>query len=66
MEVQSRDWWLTGKKLGFHENLVKLSTPLEEAAPSTASLERSFSTLGTTYGKLRSQLSVKNVGKLAF
>ena len=48
MEVQPRDRWLTGKKLGFQENLVKLSTTLVEAAPSTASLERSFSTLGTT------------------
>ena len=51
MEVQPRYCWLSGKKLGFHETFVKLSTTLVEAVPSTASLERSFSTLGTTYEK---------------
>ena len=34
--------------------------------PATANLERNFSTLGLTYGKLRSQLGVDKAGKLAF
>ena len=59
-------WWTAGTMLGFGEKLTLFSSSLVTATPATANLERNFSTLGLTYGKLRSQLGVDKAGKLAF
>ena len=58
--------WKIGKRLGFHERLCEIAESLVEAVPSSAGLERHFSTLGFTYGTLRCQLGVEKAGKLAF
>ena len=53
-------------KLGEQKLLEGVSMSIVTASPATASLERSFSTLDLTYGKLRAQLGNKKAGKLAF
>ena len=52
--------------MGFDKELVLLASSLVGAGPSSSGLERCFSTMGFTYGKLRSQLAVESAEKLAF
>ena len=59
-------WWKSGIKLGFSQLLVDFACSLVTAVASSAGLERYFSTLGLTYGKLRSSLGVEKAGKMAF
>ena len=49
-----------------NKELVDYASTLANAISSSAGLERCFSTLGLTYGKLRSSLGVEKAGKLAF
>ena len=64
--VSPRAWWIAGEKVGFDKQLVLLASSLVAACPSLSGLKRCFSTLGFTYGKLRSQLGMEKAGKLAF
>ena len=64
--VSPRVWWIAGEKMGFDKELVSMASSLVGACPSSSGLERCFSTLGFTYGKLRSQLGVEKAGKLVF
>ena len=57
---------LSGVKMGFDQNLAKVATSLVSAASSSGGLERCFSTLGTTYGKVWTSMGVEKAGKLAF
>ena len=59
-------WWTASEKMGFDKELVLLASSLVGACPSSSGVERCFSTMGFTYGKLRSQLAVESAGKLAF
>ena len=59
-------WWAAGTKLGFCPILAEIALSIVSAVPASAGLERHFSTLGLTYGKLRTQLGVEKAGKLAF
>ena len=59
-------WWKTGRRLGFSDKLCDIAESIVGAIASTAGLERQFSTLGLTYGTLRTQLGVEKAGKLAF
>ena len=45
---------------------IQFSMSIVTASPATASLERSFSRLGLTYGELRAQLGHEKAEKLAF
>ena len=65
-KVESEAWWRSGLRLGFSKELVDYASTLANAISSSAGLERCFSTLGLTYGKLRSSLGVEKAGKLAF
>ena len=58
-------WWILGQRLGFPEK-VKFAVSLESAVCSSGGLERQFSTMGYTYGTLRTQLGVERAGKLSF
>ena len=46
--------------------LVQIACSIVTAVASSAGLERYFSTLGLTYGTLRSSLGVEKAGKMAF
>lgn len=59
-------YWKGGFRLGFQEDLAKIAIPLVSAACTPAELERQFSTLSLTYGKLRTNLGTEKTGKLAF
>ena len=59
-------WWAAGTKLGFCPILAEIALSIVSSVPASAGLERHFSTLGLTYGKLRTQLGVEKAGKLAF
>ena len=59
-------WWIASEKRGFDKELVLLASSLVGACPSSSGIERCFSTLGFTYGKLRSQLALERARKLAF
>ena len=50
----------------FSPDLVTLALSALSAVPSSAGLERQFSTLGLRYGMLRTQLGFEKAGKLAF
>ena len=56
----------SGVKLGFNSNFAEFSGTLVESVTSSAGLERQFSTIGMSYGKLRSNLDVQKTGKMAF
>ena len=58
--------WIASENMGFDEELVLLASSLVGACPSSSGIERCFSTLGFTYGKLRSQLAVEKAPKSAF
>ena len=64
--VPAEAWWRSGLMLGFNKDLVAIATTLVDAVASGAGLERYFSTMGLTYGKLRSSLGVEKAGKLSF
>ena len=51
---------------GLQSKSWKSSISLLSAASSSRGLERCFSTLGTTYGKLRTSMGVDKAGKLVF
>ena len=57
-------WWKSAVKMGFDQNLAKVAISLVSAASSSGRLERCFSTLGTTYGKLRTWMGVEKAGKI--
>ena len=59
-------WWKGGIKFGFSAKLVQIACSIVTAVASSAGLERYFSTLGLTYGTLRSSLGVEKAGKMAF
>ena len=59
-------WWIASEKMGFDKELVLLASSLVGACPSSSGVEQCFSTMGFTYGKLRSQLAVESAEKLAF
>ena len=65
-ELSPEAWWASGARLGFDKKSVDLAASLVSACPAASGLERCFSTLGLTYGKLRAQLGVEKAGKLAF
>ena len=54
-------WWKAGIRLGFDSRLADITESLVSASPSSASLERHFSTMGMTYGTLRSRLGEDNL-----
>ena len=58
--------WIASEKMGFDKELVLLASSLVGACPSSSGIERCFSTLGFTNGKLRSQLAVEKAPKSAF
>ena len=51
---------------GWFFKLVQIACSIVTAVASSAGLERYFSTLGLTYGTLRSSLGVEKAGKMAF
>ena len=57
--------WKAGNRFGFH-SLADMAESLVSASPRSASLERHFSTMGLTYGILRSRLGVDKARKLCF
>ena len=59
-------WWKGGLRMGFDPILVDVACSIVEAVSSSAGLERYFSTMGLTYGRLRSSLGVEKAGKLSF
>ena len=59
-------WWIASEKMGSDKELVLLASSLVAACPSPSGVERCFSTMGFTYGKLRSQLAVVSAEKLPF
>ena len=59
-------WWKAGIRLGFDSRLADIAESLVSASPSSASLERHFSTLGMAIGTLRSRLGVDKARKLSF
>ena len=59
-------WWGAGQKLGFSDDMIQFSMSLVTASPAMASLKRSFSTLGLTYGMLQAQVGHEKAGKIAF
>ena len=59
-------WWKAGIRVGFDSRLADMAESLVSASPSSASLERHFSTMGMTYGTLRSRLGVDKARKLSF
>ena len=65
-KVEPSAWWSSGSKLGFDQNFIDFAKTLVDAVASSAGLERCFSTLGFTYGKLRASMEVEKAGKLAF
>jgi hypothetical protein len=64
--VNPFSWWKAGIRRGFPEGFAKVAQGLVSGVSSSAGLERQFSTLGFTYGKLRSHLGTEKAGKLAF
>ena len=64
--VSSDSWWKGGLRMGFDPILVDVACSIVEAVSSSAGLERYFSTMGLTYGRLRSSLGVEKAGKLSF
>ena len=64
-KVEPSAWWSSGSKLGFDQNFIDFAKTLVDAVASSAGLERCFSTLGFTYGKLRASMGVEKAGKLA-
>ena len=52
--------------MGFDQNLAKVAISLVSAPFFSGGLKRCFSTLGTTYGKLRTSMGVEKASKLAF
>ena len=65
-DVRPVAWWKSGARIGFSDKLVTIALSLVTAVGSSAGLERQFSTLGMTYGKLRNQLGHEKAGQLAF
>ena len=65
-DVRPAAWWKCGQRLGFDSKLIAVSLPLVTATGASAGIERQFSTLGMTYGKLRNQLGHEKAAKLAF
>ena len=62
-----RRWWRAGvRRFGFPVILSELAMDLSGIVCSSASLERAFSTLGTTYGHHRNNLGVEKAMKLTF
>ena len=59
-------WSIASEKMGFDKERVSMASSLVGACPSTSGIDRCFSTLGFTYGKMRSQLAVERAGKMAF
>ena len=64
-ELSPAAWWKAGEKMGFNPELVKLAMTIVGTNTASSGLERLFSTLGFTYGKLRGQLGVDKAGKPA-
>ena len=65
-DVRPAAWWKSGARIGFADKLVTIALSLVTAVGLSAGLERQFSTLGMTYGKLRNQLGHEKAGQLAF
>ena len=65
-DVDPVSWWKSGLRLGFSTQLVGIAVSLVSAVSSSAGLERHFSSLGLTYGCLRTRLGIEKAGKLAF
>ena len=59
-------WWTSGLRLGFDKTLSDIAVSLVSCTSSYGGIERCFSTLGATYGKLRTLMGVEKAGKLAF
>ena len=59
-------WWQAGNRLGFPSRLADFAVRVLSIVPSTAGLERLFSTLRLTYGLLRTNLGVEKAGKVGF
>ena len=59
-------WWTSGLRLGFDKTLSDIAVSLVSCTSSSGGIERCFSTLGATYGKLRTSMGVEKAGKLAF
>ena len=57
--------WRSGLKLRFDKQLVDIAS-LVTGTASTSGLERCFSTLGLTCGKLHAQMGFEKAEKLAF
>ena len=64
--VKPSVWWKTGRRIGFSDKLCEIAESLVGGIASSAGLERQFSTLGMTYGTLRTSLGPEKAGKLAF
>lgn len=65
--IYPRSWWRQGlRRFGFPDGLSSLAMDFTSIVCSLASLERVFSTLGTTYGTQRTSLGVDKEMKLAF
>ena len=58
--------WKSGVRLGFDRDFAEFAGGLVESISSSAELERQFSSVGMSYGKLRSNLGVRKAGKMAF
>ena len=65
-EASTTSWWKLGLRMGFPEGIVQFALSLLPAVCSSAGLERQFSTMGYTYGSLRTQLGVERAGKMSF
>lgn len=65
-KVSPVSWWKAGSMTGLPVCLSAYAIKLHSCYATSAGLERQFSTLGTTYGKLRTQLGIEKAGKLAF
>ena len=59
-------WWKFGLRLGFTDECNNFAVSLHSAVCSSTGLERQFSTMGYTYGSLRTQLGMERAGKLSF
>ena len=68
IENYEKDWHvkITSFVTDNASNVAEIALSIVSAVPASAGLERHFSTLGLTYGKLRTQLGVEKAGKLAF
>ena len=65
-ELKPDTWWKSGVKMGFNPAFAEAAGALVASVASSAGLERQFSTLGMSYGKLRANLDSQKAGKLAF